>query len=130
MEQYGWLTRSVQLSLIILHKIFFLTAVKTRISFRFYVPEGQYKLYLECKILRFPKNGSYMHTTIASRPKPASSAEILHSYPLPQFCCTNNINFIYLWSQGFCYLHGGKVMVFSWRESDGLYMGGRVIDQG
>ena len=70
----------------------FLTTVNTRISFRLSVPDGQYKLKLECKILRFPKNGFCMHTIVASRPSSASSAKIVHSYPLLQFCCMININ--------------------------------------
>ena len=32
-----------------------------------------------------------MHTIPALRPNPASSAEIVHSYPFPQFYCTTNI---------------------------------------
>ena len=98
MEQYGWLTRFIQLSIITLIKIHFPTEVETCISFRFFLLKGQCKWDPECEILRFPRNNFCMHSIVASRPNLAASAEIVHSYPLPQFCYTHNINPIYLWS--------------------------------
>ena len=88
----SWSTGHGITQIITLFKISFLTAVKTCISLRLSVPEGQYRLNPECEILRFPRKGSCMHTTAASWPSPAPSAEIVHSYPLPQFCCMTNIN--------------------------------------
>lgn len=45
-------------------------------------------------MLWFSKNGSCMHTTTALRLNSALNAEIVPSYPFPQFCYTTNINSI------------------------------------
>lgn len=85
----GWLTKSVRFSTMILLSMPFLTATKARFSFRLCTPEGQYNLNPACERFLFPKNGSWIQTT---PPRPASSAEIVDSYPFPQFCGTMNIN--------------------------------------
>lgn len=70
----------------------FLIAVNTCMSYWLSILDSQYKLKLEWEILRLSKNGSCMHITATSSPSPTSSAEIVHSYSLPQFGCMTNIN--------------------------------------